>query len=136
MRYLAVDYGKKRTGLAICDEGERVVSPLTVLEGGKNLFERIAAIVRAEAAGAVVVGLPLNMDGTKGEQAAVVEEFGAELEKAAGVPVFFQDERLSSFAAQEKLFAYEKSRKAKAERLDAVAAALILEDFLAGKEAK
>ncbi|MGA2092676.1 MAG: Holliday junction resolvase RuvX [Sedimentisphaerales bacterium] len=133
MRYLAIDYGTKSTGLAICDPSETIVSPLAVLSNGKDLADRIVEIVKAESVSAVVFGLPLNMDGSSGNQAKIVQDFAGNLVKMVTVPIYFQDERLSTFAAQEKLRAADLTRKKKRRRLDAVAAAEILQAFLDSK---
>ncbi len=130
MRYLAIDYGKQRVGLAICDPSETITSPLKVLEGGKDLFPRIAAVVKAESAGALVVGLPLNMDGSEGPQAAKTRDFGEKLANYLNLPVHFQDERLSSFAAEQDFADIDLPRGRKRKPLDSVAAAHILEAFL------
>ena len=135
MRYLAIDYGAKRTGLAICDPDETVASPLTVIEGQKDLLKKIKDVVEAENVEAIVLGLPLNMDDTVGSQAKLAFQFGEQLEKVLDIPVHFQDERLSTFGADEKLAAAELSRKKKKKRLDAIAAAEILEAFLEQKKA-
>jgi len=82
-----------------------------------------------------VLGLPLSMDGTESAQTRLVLKFAEELRKYLDIPVHLQDERLSSFAAEEKLAAAEYSRGQKKKRLDAVAAAEILETFLEGKAA-
>lgn len=136
MRYLAIDYGRKRTGLAICDPTETIASPLAVLSDQKNLIEEIKRVIETEKAGAIVIGLPLNMDDTIGPQAKAVKKFARLLKKHLKIPIHFQDERLSSFAAEEKLSEIEISRKAKKERLDALAAAHILEIFLEKKKAE
>ncbi|MEJ2649219.1 MAG: Holliday junction resolvase RuvX [Sedimentisphaerales bacterium] len=133
MRYLAIDYGSRRTGLAICDPTETIVSPLAVVDSRKDLLERINEIIETDNVEAVVLGLPLNMDDTKGPQAQLVLEFAERLRKKLRVPVHLQDERLSSFAAEEKLSAAQYSKAKKKERLDAVAAAEILELFLEQK---
>jgi putative Holliday junction resolvase len=130
MRYLAIDYGTKSTGLAICDPSETVVSPLAVLANGKGLVAKIIEIIKNENVGVLVLGLPLNMDGTAGEQAKIVRAFADKLKKMVTVPIYFQDERLSTFAAQEKLKGSDLTRKKKRKRLDAVAAAEILQAFL------
>ena len=130
MRYLAVDHGEKRTGLAICDKSERMASPLKVLLGQAELVRQIVKVVREEEIEAVVVGLPLNMDSTEGPRAKSVRVFGAELEKVAQIPVIYHDERLSSFDAEKKLAGLDLTRKKKKKHLDAVAAASILESFL------
>ena len=133
MRYLAIDYGKKRTGLAICDRNQTIASPLTVIQGQKDLPQKIAKIVSAESVDAIVLGLPLNMDDTEGPQARLVRAFAAKLEPRLDIPIHFQDERLTSFAAEEKLAAADFTKKNMQKRLDAVAAAQILEAFLERK---
>ena len=134
MRYLAIDYGTKRTGLAVCDQSETIVSPLCVIEGRKNLVEKILEIITRENIEAIIFGLPFNMDGTTGSQAKTTTRFAEELKKRTNIPVYFQDERLSSFSAEEKLAPAEFTRKKKAKRLDAIAAAQILESFLEQKK--
>lgn len=133
MRYLAVDHGEKRTGLAICDEGETIASPLKVIEGQGGLIGKIIAAVESEMVGGIVIGLPLNMDGTQGEQARGVLGFGERLKEHLEIPIFFHDERLSSFGAEKKLSGVGMTRKQKKKRLDAVAAAAILQSFLDSK---
>ena len=79
MRYLAIDYGNKRTGLAICDSDETIVSPLKIIQGQKNILTKIIEITMAEGVEAIVLGLPFNMDGTEGSQAKLVREFANKL---------------------------------------------------------
>ena len=130
MRYLAVDHGDKRTGLAICDKAETMASPLKVITGQADLISQIVKIVGQEDVEAIVVGLPLNMDSTEGPRAETVRNFGTELENSAQVPVIYHDERLSSFDAEKKFAGLDITRKKKKKHLDAVAAASILEAFL------
>ncbi len=130
MRYLAIDYGTKRTGLAVCDAGETIASPLAVVQGRKNLIERIKRVIVSEEIGAVVLGLPLNMDGSEGPQAKLVRAFAKELAGHISIPIHLQDERLSSFEAEQKLQDIGLSRGKRRERLDALAAADILQTFL------
>ena len=130
MRYLAIDYGKKRTGLAICDFSETVVSPLMVLEKQKHLISKILEAVKEEQVDAVVLGLPLNMDDSYGPQAKIILSFAEQLKRKLHIPIHLQDERLSSFSAEEKLNTANLKPKKKKKRLDAVAAAEILESFL------
>ena len=134
MRYLAIDYGAKRTGLAVCDATETIASPHDVLRGPKNLAGRIARIVASEDIGAIVLGLPLNMDGSEGPQAKRALAFAKELGREVQVPIHFQDERLSSFGAEERLHEIGLSRNKGRDRLDALAAAEILRMFLDRKE--
>jgi len=121
--------------LAICDPSETVTSPLSIIHGRKDLLKRIAEAVKTEGVQAIVLGLPLSMDGTESAQTRLVLKFAEELKKHLDIPVHLQDERLSSFAAEEKLAAAEYSRGQKKKRLDAVAAAAILETFLEEKTA-
>ncbi len=134
MRYLAIDYGSRHVGLAVCDKEETICSPLSVIDGRKEPCKKIAEIIKAEGIEAVVVGLPINMDGSYGPQAQVALRFAAQLGQYIDVPVHFQDERLSSFAAEEKFAGIELPKKQKEKRLDAVAAAGILEAFLESKK--
>jgi len=133
MRYLAIDYGTKRTGLAVCDAEETITSPYSVLQGQKDLVGRIARIVASENIAAVVLGLPLNMDGSEGPQAKRVRTFARQLESEIHIPIHLQDERLSSFGAEEKLGEIGLSKGKQKERLDALAAAEILQAFLERK---
>ncbi|MHC4657011.1 MAG: Holliday junction resolvase RuvX [Planctomycetota bacterium] len=130
MKYLAIDYGNKRTGLAICDAAETIVSPLKVIHSQKDLLKKIKVIVGAEKVEAIVLGLPLNMDNSQGPQAKLVLKFADQLKAHIDIPLHFQDERLSTFGAEEKLAAADFTRNKKKKRLDAVAAAQILEAFL------
>jgi putative Holliday junction resolvase len=129
MRYLAIDYGLKRTGLAICDQGESIASPLKVVTESKRLVEAIINIADEEEAEAVVIGLAFNMDDSEGPQAKLVRQFAETLGDQTSLPIHFQDERLSSFDAEGKLAGL-YTRKKKKGRLDAVAAASILQSFL------
>lgn len=136
MRYLAIDYGAKRVGLAICDPAETIASPLGVIEGQKDLSSKIAEVVKKENVEAIVLGLPLNMDDSTGPQAKLVFQFAERLERHLDIPLHFQDERLSSFSAEEKLAPADFSRKKKKKHLDAVAAAEVLQAFLEQKNAR
>jgi len=128
MRYLAIDYGLKRIGLAVCDPSETIASPLTVIENSDKLIDEIAKIIDSESIEAVVIGLPLNMDGSTGPQAEITKEFADKLKDTVEIPIHFQDERLSSFVAEQRLNAAD-IKKTRAP-IDAIAAAQILEDFL------
>jgi putative Holliday junction resolvase len=133
MRYLAIDHGTKRTGLAICDAAETIASPLAVLRGQKGLLQKIADIVEAENVEAVVLGLPLNMTGSESSQTKLVRKFAKRLKDQLSIEVHLQDERLSSFGAEEKLAPADFTRGKRKKRIDAVAAAEILEAFLEQK---
>jgi len=135
MRYLAIDLGQKRTGLAVCDEGETIACPLAVLQG-RSIVGPILEIIEKEQIDAVVLGLPLNMDGTEGAQAKLVRGFGEQIGLEINLPIYFQDERLSSFEAEKKLSGHGLTHKKKKRRLDAIAAAAILQSFLDTKHTK
>jgi putative Holliday junction resolvase len=134
MKYLSIDYGLKRTGLAVCDPSQTICSPLAVLDSTKDIISRLTEIIAEENVEAVVIGLPLNMDGTEGTQAKKVRQFTDKLKNAIDLPIHFQDERLTSFAADEKLDMTDLSIKRKKKLHDAVAAADILQNFLDNKE--
>jgi putative Holliday junction resolvase len=131
MRFLCIDLGDKRSGLAVCDSDETIASPLGVIEGCKDLHNQIIKAIQQQQAQALVFGLPLNMDGSEGDRAAIVRKFAAQLSEKIDIPVFFQDERLSSYSAAEKLSGTGLTHKKKKDRLDAIAAAEILKEFIA-----
>ncbi len=135
MRYLAIDLGNKRTGVAVGDDVVQIVTPIDVLaipRGGDDapLVSAIVRIIDEQRPGALVIGLPLNMDGTEGPAAAAARAFGEALAKRTGLAVHFQDERLTSFAAEQQVAGTGRTRKEKKELLDALAAAHILRDYL------
>jgi putative holliday junction resolvase len=138
MRTLAIDHGGKRVGLAMSDPGGRFATPLDVLPNDPHLLGAIAKIMTAEDVQRVVVGLPLNMDGTLGPSAKPVLAFAKQLQSLTGTMPLFVDERLSSFDAEQQLIDQKRSgqkmtRQMKKERLDAMAAASFLRAFLDGQ---
>ena len=134
MRYLAVDVGDKRTGLAAGDDVVRLVQPVEVIQvpRGPALLAALARAVERHGPDALVVGLPLNMDGSEGGAAKSVREFGALLAERTRLPVHYQDERLTSFEADERMARSGRTHREKRELRDALAACAILEGFLAG----
>jgi len=139
VRYLAIDLGDRRTGFAAGDDVVGLVQPLAVVEAPGRASQLKASLEAIDEYGpnAVVIGLPFNMDGTEGPRAKLVREFAAEL--AAQLPRFprvaieFHDERLSSFAAEERLKRTGRTHGEKKALRDALAACAILEDFLASR---
>lgn len=132
-RFLGIDHGSKRIGLAVSDPGATLASPLATLDAPANLSDQVTAVLSCAKEfeiDAFVVGLPLNMDDTEGDQAKTVRRFGAELERISGKPVHYWDERLSSHAAEELLRPAELTRKKHKARLDRIAALVILQGFL------
>ena len=136
MRYLAIDHGQKRTGLAVSDASETLVSPHSVIEtqSSTELLRRITAVIDDERIEAVVMGMPFNMDGSEGPRAGQVRHFAGLLGQQVSIPILFHDERLSSFEAENLMIGMELTRKKKKKRLDAIAAAAILRAFLDEKK--
>jgi putative Holliday junction resolvase len=132
MRYLAVDLGAKRTGLAAGDDVLRIVQPVEVLQvpRGPALLDALAKAVDRHGPDALVVGLPINMDGTEGAAAKDVREFGAALGARLRITVHFHDERLSSFEADQRMAQSGRTHREKKELRDALAACAILEAYL------
>jgi|JYMV01.1.fsa_nt_gi putative Holliday junction resolvase len=133
MRYLAVDLGDRRTGLAIGDDELKMAQPVCVLEVsiGPRLVEKIITSLRDQDAQALVIGLPLNMDGSAGGRVDITNTFADQLRQKTDVPIHFQDERLTSAAAEERLAQSGKTHKQKKKLRDALAAVEFLNDFLA-----
>ena len=132
VRYLGVDPGKRRVGLALSDPGGTLASPLAVLQRRSldQAAEEIAAICRREGAEAVVMGLPLNMDGTSGAAARDAQRLAALVGERADLPVHLWDERLTSVTAERHLLEADLSRAKRRRTIDKVAAQIILQSFL------
>ena len=133
MKWLAVDYGDSRTGLAGCDAGETITSPITPQIEEKSMNKVAAAVTEvltARGAEGLVCGLPKNMDGTEGPRAEKCAAFGALLRQATGLEVILWDERRTTVAAHEILHRAGKKEKKHRENVDAVAATLILQGYL------
>lgn len=132
MIILGVDLGKARTGVAVCDKSEMLASPVEVVyeHGRARLLERVAAIANARGAEQIVVGLPRNMDGSEGESAQNARAFGAELHALCGLPVDFSDERGTTVTAHNFLNETNTRGKKRKAAVDAVAATIILQDYL------
>ena len=145
MKWLAVDYGDSRTGLAGCDAGETITSPITPQIEEKSMNKVAAAVTEvfaARGAEGLVCGLPKNMDGTEGERAEKSRKLGKgsranksrrfaqRLANTAGVPVVLWDERRTTVSAAAILADNDTFGAKRKERLDSVSAAVILESFL------
>jgi putative Holliday junction resolvase len=134
MRYLAIDLGQRRTGLATGDDETGMVFPagqIAILASQSDRLSRAIADAAIEhGAESIVVGLPVNMDGSEGEAAKRTRAFGDALSAVSKLPVHYQDERLTSFAADQSMARSGRTRGQKKELRDALAAAQILRDFL------
>jgi putative Holliday junction resolvase len=131
-RLLAIDLGAKRVGMAVSDELRITVTALERLErrSWKDLLSRVAAIIESYDARALIIGLPLNLDGTKGQAADEALRIGENFRKSLNVPVFLQDERLTSLAAESEMRAHGVRHEEIAQRIDSESAAIILRDFI------
>ena len=131
-KYLGVDYGDVRTGLAECDVSGMLASGITTIkEGGmRNTAERVAKEAAARSCKKIIIGLPKNMDGTEGERAAISRRFAELLTEETGLEVKFWDERRSSVEAHAILHANGRKQKDHRKNVDAVAASLMLEGYL------
>ncbi|QAT50812.1 Holliday junction resolvase RuvX [Caproiciproducens sp. NJN-50] len=132
MRILAVDLGKARTGLAVCDEDEVLASPVRAI--AERNWDRLADMVAEEAkalsAGRIVVGLPRNMDGSEGESAQNARAFAEHLKTLSVLPVVLWDERGTTITAHGYLNDTDTRGKKRKAVIDAVAATVILQDYL------
>lgn len=132
MKILAVDLGKARTGLAVCDENEILASPVCVVPewNQQKLLQKVAAEASRLAVGEIVVGLPRNMDGSEGESAQNARAFADSLRTLVPVPVAMQDERGTTVTAHNYLNDTNTRGKKRKAVVDAVAATVILQDYL------
>jgi putative pre-16S rRNA nuclease len=132
MATLALDLGKRRIGVAICDDDASGALPLGFLERRSlsESFKQLERLVTERGVIRIVVGLPLNMDGSEGPAARSARTFAQKLGDRLGVAVELADERLSSVEAEQRLAAGGTRAKRKRAAIDAVAATIILEDWL------
>ena len=130
-RYLGIDHGAKRIGLAYGDE-LGVATPLPAVVGGEpaKRWDRLAAVVKARGITEIVVGLPLNMDGTSGPKAREAEAFASRLRAEFQIPVHLADERLSSYEAEASIPASRRRLVRASGAIDSRAATIILQDYL------
>ena len=132
MIIMSVDLGKVRTGIAVCDASEMLASPLTVIRQPNRplLAEEITKLARARRVQLLVLGHPLNMDGSQGTGAQVAQEFARLLEETSGLPVVLRDERGTTVTAHHFLNETDTRGKKRKAVVDAVAAVIILQDYL------
>lgn len=133
MRVMAIDYGDARTGVAVSDEQGLLAGYTAVIRSRRPeaALDEIERLSRERGVDELVMGFPRNMDGTEGPRAARYREFAARLEERTGLPVRLWDERRTTVEAHAILHASGKRMKAHRENVDAVAASLILEGYLA-----
>ena len=133
MRVMAIDYGDARTGVAISDPSGLLTGFTTVIHSRnrETVLAQLAALCKERGADRLVMGFPRNMDGTEGPRAVLYREFAASLEEAAGMPVRLWDERRTTVEAHQILSSQNYHGKKRKNTVDAVAASLILEGYLA-----
>lgn len=127
MRILGVDYGQKRIGLAISDETGTIAQPLGPITGGLSQLLRVA---RQRGVGKIVVGMPRRLDGTASAQTERTRAFIEALRQATALPVESWDERLTSVQAERALIEADVSRKARKQKIDKLAAQIMLQSYL------
>ena len=132
MKIMAVDFGDARTGLAICDKTELLASPVGVIHEKRfeHAVEKVAAAAAENRAEAVIVGLPLNMNGSVGPRAELCRNFAEQLSSRVNVPVRMWDERQTTVSAAGYLNQTDTRGKKRKEVIDAVAAVIILDSYL------
>ena len=141
MRFVGLDIGERRVGVAVSDASGTLARPLGVLRlAGLDVdaLDVVASEVARLAAeedgvGAIVIGLPRRLDGSPTDMTPRVEQFARKLETKIALPITFQDERLSSREAESRLALRDKDWRSRKARLDAAAAAVILQDYLDGR---
>jgi len=136
MRILALDVGEKRIGVAISDLSRSLAGSLEVIQRGSRQedFATVARLVEEYEVEKVVVGYPLSLDGMAGAQAERVERYAVGLAESLTVPVLLWDERFSTVSAERLMREAGLRSKKKRERIDAVAAAVILQDYLDSRQ--
>lgn len=132
MKYIGIDYGTKKIGIAVSDDDGRVAFPLMTVPAGKGALAAIVAVIEERGIGQIVVGESHNLDGMPNAVQTQITEFGRELQELTGVPVVFEREFFTSTLAARQFAPEQKSRKQNPshEKLDAAAAALILQGHL------
>lgn len=138
MKILSLDIGTVRIGIATSDIMEIIASAYETYRR-KNLNEDvkyIASLVSKLEVGEIVIGLPLKLDGTEGQSVDMAREFGSELEKFVTCPIVYQDERLSTVTAQKILIESGMRREKRKDKVDSVAATIILQTYLDKKSFK
>ena len=132
MKYLGIDYGEKRIGLAVSDLTNTIATSYKYIINNKSKLANLNNIVKELNISHIVIGLPLLLNGQKGEKAVIVEEFAKNLanELGANIEIIFEDERLTTVSAERILLEGDVSRKKRKGKIDALAATLILQKYL------
>ncbi len=136
MRILAVDYGRRRVGLAVSDEMGFAARGLPTVRAGSrsSAVDSVAQVASDVGAAALLVGMPLNMDGSRGPMAEAAEAFAAALNRTTGLPVRFWDERLTTVAARRAIREIGARGRDKKGTVDRMAAVLLLNNYLQAQD--
>ncbi|HOT98264.1 MAG TPA: Holliday junction resolvase RuvX [bacterium] len=131
-RLLGIDYGEKRIGVAVSDPSQTIASPLVTLfrRGTDLLIAEIVSLVQEQAAVAIIVGLPLHMNGRRGDKAEAALMFAGLLAKAVPVPVFTLDERWTTASAHKSLIERGRHPSRERDKVDQIAAAFLVQAFV------
>ena len=130
MKFLAIDIGQKRIGIASCDRLELAATPHSFVPADKTAPAAIAHLIESEGADGLVVGLPLSMDGSERDACERVRAFMARVRSLLKVPFWYVDERMTTKIAEASLIEADIRREKRRELRDAVAASLILQQFI------
>lgn len=138
MVILAVDYGDVRTGIAVCDKSEFLASPVCVIteRNPERVIEAVAMKAKELKAEEIAVGLPKNMDGSEGFRAEACRDFAERLSVQSGIKTVLRDERLTTVSAHKFMNMTDTRGSKRKNTVDAVAAVIILEDYLAYRKNK
>ena len=132
MKFLGIDYGERRIGLALSDSTNMIASSFSFIFNNQKKYQAIKDIVESHRITHIIIGLPLLLNGQKGEKALKVEEFSEELGSFLEnrLEIILEDERLTTVSAERILIQGDLSRKKRKEKIDALAATLILQKYL------
>ena len=139
MRIMGLDYGTKTVGVALSDAMLMIAQPYETITRERpaqlrKTLQRLEAIIKEQEVGEIVLGLPKNMNNTEGERAAATREFQEILERRTLLPVYLQDERLTTIEADRILEETGVAHSARKEHIDKIAAAIILQTYLDGRQ--
>ena len=137
-RVLGIDFGSVRVGFALSDPLGITAQGIKTLDyiGEKQVIEHIRNLIETRNIGEIVLGLPLNMDGSKGAAAKLCEDFGKKLQEAVSASVVLWDERLTTKAAERQMLEFDFSRRKRRKAVDRMAAQILLQSYLDSQAAR
>lgn len=127
---IGLDYGSKRVGVAVCDSGQSIASPLKVVQQQPGIEKQLAKVADEYAAVGLIVGLPVHMSGDEGEKAKEARAFGTKIATATKLPIAFHDERFTSKIANNAMIDAGLSKQKRKARIDMLAAQIMLQSYL------